>query len=132
MWSLQVATRNGGASGSQRSRQLRSPPQTRSLPRALSLLLVNPRAESLLCDLDTVTLDEWHELVDSKRGVQCELCLSWLRHSVYPAVDLGGQRRDRKPVRGRTSCLMPWDKGWRLWSSPALQNGGLRPPAFFT
>ena len=29
--------------------------------------------------VDTVVIDEWHELIGSKRGVQLELCLSALR-----------------------------------------------------
>lgn len=46
-WPLQVAIRNGDTSGSQRSRQLRSPPQIlTTTPESLSLLLANPRAES--------------------------------------------------------------------------------------
>jgi ATP-dependent Lhr-like helicase len=32
-----------------------------------------------------VVLDEWHELMGSKRGSQCELCLGWLRR-LQPAL----------------------------------------------
>jgi ATP-dependent helicase Lhr and Lhr-like helicase len=38
-----------------------------------------PRQPELFGALEAVVLDEWHELMGSKRGVQTELCLSWLR-----------------------------------------------------
>ena len=79
-WPLRVGIRNGDSSSSERSKQLRSPPQILvTTPESLTLLLSNPKAEELFSALDTVILDEWHELMGSKRGSQTELCLSWLR-----------------------------------------------------
>ena len=79
-WPLRVGTRNGDSSSSERSKQLRSPPQILvTTPESLTLLLSNPKGEALFESLDTVVLDEWHELMGSKRGSQTELCLSWLR-----------------------------------------------------
>ena len=66
-------------SSSERSRQLKTPPEILvTTPESLTLLLSNQKAESLFAGLETVVLDEWHELMD-KRGSQTELCLSWLR-----------------------------------------------------
>ncbi|QVL54068.1 MAG: ligase-associated DNA damage response DEXH box helicase [Cyanobium sp. M30B3] len=79
-WPLQVAIRNGDTSSHERSKQLRSPPQILiTTPESLSLLLANGKAPELFGALQAVVLDEWHELMGSKRGVQTELCLSWLR-----------------------------------------------------
>lgn len=79
-WPLRVAIRNGDTSGHERGKQLRSPPQILiTTPESLSLLLANARAMELFGALQAVVLDEWHELMGSKRGVQAELCLSWLR-----------------------------------------------------
>jgi ATP-dependent Lhr-like helicase len=79
-WPLRVAIRNGDSSSSERSRQLKSPPHILvTTPESLTLLLSNPKAEELFSALETVVLDEWHELMGSKRGSQTELCLSWLR-----------------------------------------------------
>ena len=79
-WPLRVGIRNGDSSSSERSKQLKSPPQILvTTPESLTLLLSNPKAEELFAGLDTVILDEWHELMGSKRGSQTELCLSWLR-----------------------------------------------------
>ena len=79
-WPLRVGIRNGDSSSSERSKQLKSPPQILvTTPESLTLLLSNSKAEELFSHLDTVVLDEWHELMGSKRGTQTELCLSWLR-----------------------------------------------------
>jgi len=79
-WPLRVGIRNGDSSSSERSKQLKSPPQILvTTPESLTLLLSNPKAEELFSGLDTVVLDEWHELMGSKRGSQTELCLGWLR-----------------------------------------------------
>ena len=79
-WPLRVGIRNGDSSSSERSKQLKSPPQILvTTPESLTLLLSNNKAEELFRHLDTVVLDEWHELMGSKRGTQTELCLSWLR-----------------------------------------------------
>jgi ATP-dependent Lhr-like helicase len=79
-WTLRVAIRNGDTSSTERSKQLRTPPQILiTTPESLSVLLSNPKAPALFAQLQAVVLDEWHELMGSKRGVQAELCLSWLR-----------------------------------------------------
>ena len=79
-WPLRIGIRNGDTPSSERTRQLRTPPQILiTTPESLSLLLANPMAEGLVAALQAVVLDEWHELMGSKRGSQTELCLSWLR-----------------------------------------------------
>ncbi len=79
-WPLRLAIRNGDTTSHERSKQLRSPPQILiTTPESLSLLLANAKAPELFACLEAVVLDEWHELMGSKRGVQAELCLSWLR-----------------------------------------------------
>ncbi|MGB1775660.1 MAG: ligase-associated DNA damage response DEXH box helicase [Synechococcus sp.] len=79
-WPFRIGIRNGDSSSSERSKQLKSPPQILiTTPESLSLLLSNPKADALFSGLETVVLDEWHELMGSKRGSQTELCLSWLR-----------------------------------------------------
>jgi ATP-dependent Lhr-like helicase len=79
-WPLRVGIRNGDTSSYERGKQLRSPPEILiTTPESLSLLLANPKAPALFAGLRAVVLDEWHELMGSKRGSQTELCLSWLR-----------------------------------------------------
>ncbi|MEI7664576.1 MAG: DEAD/DEAH box helicase [Synechococcaceae cyanobacterium ELA263] len=79
-WPLRVGLRNGDTSSSLRSKQLRQPPEILiTTPESLCLLLANPAAPVLFAGLEAVVLDEWHELMGSKRGSQCELALGWLR-----------------------------------------------------
>jgi len=79
-WPLRVGIRNGDTSSHERSQQLRTPPQILiTTPESLSVMLANPKAAQLFEQLKAVVLDEWHEVMGSKRGSQSELCLSWLR-----------------------------------------------------
>ena len=85
-WPLRVGIRNGDSSSTERSKQLKAPPHILiTTPESLTLLLCNRKAEELFGQLDAVVLYEWHELMGSKRGSQCELCLSWLRQQ-QPAL----------------------------------------------
>ncbi|MCX5957391.1 MAG: DEAD/DEAH box helicase [Cyanobacteria bacterium] len=79
-WPLRVGLRNGDTPSSERSRQLKAPPEILiTTPESLALLLSGPHAERLFSGLRAVVIDEWHELLGSKRGSQAELCLGWLR-----------------------------------------------------
>jgi len=48
-------------------------------PESLSVMLSYPDAAERMAGLEAVIVDEWHELLSSKRGVQTELCLARLR-----------------------------------------------------
>jgi ATP-dependent helicase Lhr and Lhr-like helicase len=75
-----VETRTGDTKSSVRQRQgTRLPTTLITTPESLSLLLTRPNREELFHDLECVVVDEWHELMASKRGVQTELCLARLR-----------------------------------------------------
>ncbi len=79
-WPLRVGLRNGDTPSAERGRQLKAPPQILiTTPESLALLLSGPHAELLFGGLRAVVIDEWHELLGSKRGSQAELCLGWLR-----------------------------------------------------
>jgi ATP-dependent Lhr-like helicase len=78
-WPLRVGLRNGDTPSAERTRQRKRPPQILiTTPESLSLLLAAPEAEGFFAALQGVVIDEWHELMGSKRGSQTELCLSWL------------------------------------------------------
>ena len=77
-WS--VESRTGDTSATQRARQReRLPTALVTTPESLSLLLCRADQAALFADLRCVIVDEWHELLASKRGVQVELCLARLR-----------------------------------------------------
>ncbi len=77
---LTVDIRTGDTSGSRRTRQRRSPPHALvTTPESLSVMLSYPGNEIGLEQVHTIIVDEWHELLGSKRGVQLQLCLARLR-----------------------------------------------------
>jgi len=78
-WS--VGLRTGDTSGSERARQSRRLPTTLiTTPESLTLLLARADAQTALATLRMVVVDEWHELLGNKRGVQLQLALARLRH----------------------------------------------------
>jgi ATP-dependent Lhr-like helicase len=76
----QVALRTGDTPSAERTRQDRSPPQALvTTPESLSLMLARADASERLAAVRMVVVDEWHELIASKRGVQVQLALARLR-----------------------------------------------------
>jgi ATP-dependent helicase Lhr and Lhr-like helicase len=85
-----VELRTGDTSSSLRKRQRERPPQALvTTPESLSLMLSFADAHENLRSLRTVIVDEWHELLSTKRGVQLELCLAHLR-AINPALRTWG------------------------------------------
>lgn len=77
-WTLE--TRTGDTAAAVRTRQrTRLPTALVTTPESLSLLLSRDDARALFTDLRAVVVDEWHELLGTKRGVQTELALARLR-----------------------------------------------------
>ncbi|MCB0644319.1 MAG: DEAD/DEAH box helicase, partial [Phaeodactylibacter sp.] len=76
----QVAIRSGDTGSTERARQKKKPPQVLiTTPESLHLLLASKKYEHFFRNLRTVVVDEWHELMGSKRGVRVELALSRLK-----------------------------------------------------
>lgn len=77
----QVAIRNGDTPTNERTRQKKNMPEVLIItPESLHLLLAQKGYPGLLQHLRTIAVDEWHELLGSKRGVQVELALSRIVH----------------------------------------------------
>jgi ATP-dependent Lhr-like helicase len=75
-----IESRTGDTPAPVRARQReRLPTALVTTPESLALLLTRDDAATLFDDLACVVVDEWHELMASKRGVQVELCLARLR-----------------------------------------------------
>jgi ATP-dependent helicase Lhr and Lhr-like helicase len=77
-WRLE--SRTGDTKPAIRERQKkRLPTALVTTPESLGLFLARPDARRTFSDLRLVIVDEWHELMGSKRGVQTELALARLR-----------------------------------------------------
>ena len=75
-----VGTRTGDTPSAERARQDRRLPQALvTTPESLSLMLTRERAHQELGGVHTVVVDEWHELIANKRGVQVQLALARLK-----------------------------------------------------
>jgi len=72
-----VGIRNGDTPVNERQKQKRNMPEVLIItPESLHLLLAQKGYPDLFSSLRIIAVDEWHELIGSKRGVQVELALS--------------------------------------------------------
>ncbi len=77
---LIVESRTGDTNSATRARQRsRLPHVLVTTPESLTLLLTREDSRGLFASLRGVIVDEWHELLASKRGTQVELALARLR-----------------------------------------------------
>jgi ATP-dependent Lhr-like helicase len=75
--SWKVGIRNGDTSISERAKQKRQIPEVLIItPESLHLLLAQKYYPEIFKSLKIIAVDEWHELLGSKRGVQVELAMS--------------------------------------------------------
>lgn len=113
-WTVEMRT--GDTSASLKAKQAKQMPTALvTTPESLTLMLTRPDSEGLFDDLRLVVVDEWHELMSTKRGVQVELALARLRRvrpdlriwgisatlgNLVGAMDtlLGSSARDAAPV----------------------------------
>ncbi len=87
-WSVELRTGDTTDTVKQRQRH-QLPTALVTTPESLSLLLSYQESRLLFADLTTVVVDEWHELLGTKRGVQTELALAHLR-AWRPALQVWG------------------------------------------
>jgi ATP-dependent helicase Lhr and Lhr-like helicase len=104
-----IESRTGDTKASVRARQRdRLPSALVTTPESLTLLLCRPDHAALFASLRCVIVDEWHELLSTKRGAQTELALARLR-TIVPdlqtwglSATLGNLEEARDTLLGRT------------------------------
>lgn len=78
-WAVEMRT--GDTDAATRARQAKHLPEALvTTPESLTILLARADAPTLLDDVAVVIVDEWHELMGNKRGVQNQLALARLWH----------------------------------------------------
>ncbi len=87
-WTVESRTGDTKASLRQRQRE-RLPTALVTTPESLTLMLCREDHADLFTDLRCVIVDEWHELLSSKRGAQTELALARLR-AIVPTLRTWG------------------------------------------
>ncbi len=94
----QIGIRNGDTSVSERQKQKRNMPEVLIItPESLHLLLAQKDHPLLFRHLKIIAVDEWHELLGSKRGVQVELAIARIVNVRIP--DTGYKILDKGSIR---------------------------------
>ncbi|WP_264536331.1 ligase-associated DNA damage response DEXH box helicase [Flavobacterium sp. N1736] len=87
---LTVGIRSGDTSQSERTKQSKKMPDLLiTTPESLQLLLASKEFAKTFANCSAIIVDEWHELLGTKRGVQMELALSRLK-TVAPKMRIWG------------------------------------------
>jgi ATP-dependent Lhr-like helicase len=85
-----IALRTGDTSIAERNRQKkRSPNALITTPESVHVMLATKEYDKFFAGLEFIIVDEWHELMGSKRGVQVELALSRLK-ALNPGLKIWG------------------------------------------
>ena len=120
-WS--VGLRTGDTTSSERARQSkRLPTALITTPESLTLLLTRPDAAETFASLQMVVVDEWHELIGNKRGVQLQLALARLRRW-QPALVTWGLSATLGNLQHAMDVLIPASSPSS--SNPVLVQGKL-------
>jgi ATP-dependent Lhr-like helicase len=116
-----VEMRTGDTPSTVRERQKRNPPHALVItPESLSLLLSYPETRTRFGALQCVVVDEWHELLGTKRGVQTELALARLKRW-NPALQVWGLSATLGNLSEAMAALLGAGSG-------RLVSGDLRKP----
>ncbi|RNC92006.1 MAG: ligase-associated DNA damage response DEXH box helicase [Allomuricauda sp.] len=107
---MTVGIRTGDTSAKERSRQKNTMPDLLiTTPESLQLLLSSKGYDKIFKNCSAIVVDEWHELLGTKRGVQMELALSRLK-TVCPnlciwgiSATIGNLEQARQVLLGPTS-----------------------------
>ncbi len=80
-----VGSRTSDTSAKEKQELRRKQPEILlTTPESLHLMIAQKEYPKLFENLQAIVIDEWHELLGSKRGVQIELALSRLKNLKYP------------------------------------------------
>jgi len=127
-----VEQRTGDTSAARRTRQKSRPPQALiTTPESLSLLLTYPEMIAALRSVETLVVDEWHELLGSKRGVQLELAAAHLR-TLSPRLRTWGLSATLPDLPAAMRTLLGPSREGRLICAPATKRyeiEALMPPS---
>ena len=113
-----IGIRNGDTNTTERASQKRQMPEVLIItPESLHLLLAQKNYPDIFRHLEIIAVDEWHELLGSKRGVQVELALSRI-------INCQWQLAHKKPsVWGISATIGNLDEAQEVLLSPIGAKG---------
>ncbi|WP_394803771.1 ligase-associated DNA damage response DEXH box helicase [Chryseobacterium oryzae] len=104
-----VGVRNGDTDPKIRQQQVKNMPEILvATPESLQLLLGQKNHQRFFKNMKTIVVDEWHELLGSKRGVLVELGISQLRKYV-PKLKIWGITATIGNLDEAMEVLIPYD-----------------------
>ena len=119
--SWNIGIRNGDTSMSERAKQKRQVPEVLIItPESLHLLLAQKNYPEVFKTLKIVAVDEWHELLGSKRGVQVELALSRI---IGLSLQLSALSLQRPSIWGISATIGNLQQAQDVLLSPLSQFG---------
>jgi len=119
-----IATRTGDTPAAEKQALKKKLPEVLlTTPESLHLMLAQKEYPKLFSQLQVVVIDEWHELLGTKRGVQVELGLSRLKalatvcsgqftvgsnnQFAVDSLPFAGNRVPNESVNGTKNCQLP-------------------------
>ncbi|MEP6749393.1 MAG: ligase-associated DNA damage response DEXH box helicase [Bacteroidota bacterium] len=121
-----IGIRNGDTTTSERGKQKRQMPEVLIItPESLHLLLAQKDYPNIFKSLKIIAVDEWHELLGSKRGVQVELAISRIvgisamRGRLRAASEEPSLNTSSTSLAADNSRLTPHDAPLALWGISA-------------
>jgi ATP-dependent Lhr-like helicase len=103
-WTVELRTSDTSASVRKRQKE-RLPTVLVTTPESMSLLISYPDSLQRLGTLQCVIVDEWHELMGTKRGVQAELAIARLR-TMQPNLRIWGLSATIQNIDEAVSTLL--------------------------
>ncbi len=108
-WRIELRT--GDTSPSQRKQQLSSAPECLvTTPESLHILFSLKDHEQFFNNMESIIVDEWHELLGTKRGVQTELALAHITAISKKEVKIWGISATIGNLDEALQVLVPWKK----------------------
>jgi ATP-dependent Lhr-like helicase len=115
---LMVGIRTGDTSTAERSKMRNKMPDLLiTTPESMHLMLASKDYKNIFKSCTAIVVDEWHELLGTKRGVQTELALSRLKH-IAPKLRIWGISATIGNLSQAMEVLLGLD-------SEALQNSAM-------
>jgi ATP-dependent Lhr-like helicase len=126
-----VGIRNGDTAVAERQRQKKNMPEVLIItPESLHLLLAQKRYPETFQHLRIIAVDEWHELIGSKRGVQVELAVARIVNCRKQGTRDKEQERDSKQetnIQHPVSSIQLWGISATIGNLPEAKEVLLMP-----
>ncbi len=120
----EVGIRNGDTDINERQKQTRNMPEVLLItPESLMLLLAQKNYPTFFKSLRVIAVDEWHELLGSKRGVQVELAISRILAMSYEQSVMSDEEKSKvksqKSKKNTSLSIVNFQLSISLWGISA-------------